>query len=139
MTSLNKKGVSKINGHTIKEKMKTNRTIFEELSSIKLIDNKVLMQQSVCVNEEVVAKNMNWRATTYDSFQKKVHLVAEDYTGGIDDSEIIIEPPMIMDVLDENGDRDPESKVIVNFTAIIPTNIGRKELQWSIIKLNLKD
>lgn len=116
-------------GLAVPKKSETkNSTIFEELSTVKLIGNKVLMQQSVCVNEEVVARNMNWRATTYDSFQKRVHLVAEDYTGGIDDSEIIIEPPMIMDVLDENGDRDPDSKVIVNFTAIIPTNIGRKEL-----------
>ena len=105
-----------------------NSTIFEELSTVKLIGNKVLMQQSVCVNEEVVARNMNWRKATYDSFEKRVHLVAEDYTGGIDESEIIIEPPMIMDVLDENGESDPDSKVIVNFTAIIPTNIGRKEL-----------
>jgi hypothetical protein len=116
-------------GLAVPKKSETkNSTVFEELSTIKLIDNKVLMQQSVCVNEEVVARNMNWRATTYDSFQKRVHLVAEDYTGGIDESEIIIEPPMIMDVLDEKGDRDPDSKVIVNFTAIIPTNIGRKEL-----------
>ena len=127
-------------GLAVPKKSETkNSTVFEELSTIKLIDNKVLMQQSVCVNEEVVARNMNWRATTYDSFQKRVHLVAEDYTGGIDESEIIIEPPMIMNVLDEKGDRDPDSKVIVNFTAIIPTNIGRKELQWLIIKLNLKD
>ena len=126
MTLLNKKGVSVLNGHTKNEKR--NSTIYEELSTVKMIGNKVLMQQSVCVKPEVVANNMNWRATTYDSFQKRVHLVAEEYTGGIDESEIVIEPPMILDVLDEEGEPDLDAKVIVNFTAIIPTNIGRKEL-----------
>ena len=126
MTSLNKKGVSVLSRHTKNEKR--NSTIYEELSTVKMIGNKVLMQQSVCVKPEVVANNMNWRATTYDSFQKRVHLVAEEYTGGIDESEILIEPPMIMDVLDEEGEPDPDAKVIVNFTAVIPTNMGRKEL-----------
>ena len=126
MTSLNKKGVSVLDGHTTNEKR--NNTIYEELSTVKMIGNKVLMQQSVCVKPEVVANNMNWRATTYDSFQKRVHLVAEEYTGGIDESEIVIEPPMILDVLDEEGQPDLDAKVIVNFTAIIPTNIGGKEL-----------
>jgi hypothetical protein len=35
---------------------------------------------------------------------------------------------MVMDVLDEDGKPDPDTKVIVNFTAIIPTNIGRREV-----------
>ena len=35
---------------------------------------------------------------------------------------------LMVDVLDEDGEPDPDSKVIVNFTAIIPTNVGRKEL-----------
>ena len=117
------------NGFALPKKSeKKNSTIFEELSTVKMIGNKVLMQQSVCVKPEVVANNMNWRATTYDSFQKRVHLVAEEYTGGIDESEIVIEPPIILDVLDEEGEPDLDAKVIVNFTAIIPTNIGRKEL-----------
>jgi len=128
MTLLNKKGVSKLKGHTPNNEKKNSSTIFEELSTIKLIDNKVLMQQSMAVNQDVVINNMNWRSKTYDSFQKKVHLVAEDYAGGIDETEIVIEPPMIMDVLDEEGEPDLDAKVIVNFTAIIPTNIGRKEL-----------
>ena len=42
--------------------------------------------------------------------------------------EIVIEPPIVLDVLGEDGEPDPDTKVIVNFTAIIPTNIGRKEL-----------
>ena len=126
MTLLNKKGVSVLNGHTKNEK--TNSTIYEELSTVKMIGNKVLMQQSVCVKPEVIANNRRWRQTTYESFEKRVHLVAEDYTGGIDENQIVIEPPIVLDVLDDDGEIDPDSKVIVNFTAIIPTNIGRKEL-----------
>jgi len=111
-----------------KKSEQSNSTIFEELSTVKIIDNKVLMMQSIVANQDVVLDNLNWRQRTFDSFQKKVDLIAEDYTGGIDGSEIVIEPPTIIDVLDENGEPDPDSKVIVNFTAIIPTNIGRKEL-----------
>ena len=110
-----------------KSEMKDS-TIFEELSTVKMIGNNVLMQQSVCVKPEVIANNRKWRQKTYESFEKRVHLVAEDYTGGIDENQIIIEPPMVMDVLDEEGELDLNAKVIVNFTAIIPTNIGRKEL-----------
>ena len=111
-----------------KKSEQSNSTIFEELSTVKIIDNKVLMMQSIVANQAVVIDNLNWRQRTFDSFQKKVDLIAEDYTGGIDSSEIVIEPPTIIDVLDENGEPDPDCKVIVNFTAIIPTNIGRKEL-----------
>lgn len=103
-------------------------TIFEELSTVKIIGSNVLMQQSVCVKPEVIANNRKWRQTTYESFEKRVHLVAKDYTGGIDENQILIEPPLVMDVLDEDGILDPDAKVIVNFTAIIPTNLGRKEL-----------
>ena len=110
-----------------KSEMKDS-TIFEELSTVKMIGNNVLMQQSVCVKPEVIANNRRWRQTTYESFEKKVHLVAEDYTGGIDENQIVIEPPIVIDVLDEEGELDLSAKVIVNFTAIIPTNIGRKEL-----------
>ena len=84
--------------------------------------------QSIVANQDVVLDNLNWRQRTFDSFQKKVDLIAEDYTGGIDGSEIVIEPPMVLDVLGEDGEPDPDTKVIVNFTAIIPINIGRKEL-----------
>ena len=105
-----------------------NSTIFEELSTVKMIGSDVLMQQSVCVKPEVIENNRRWRQTTFESFEKRVHLVAKEYTGGIDENQIVIEPPMIMDVLNEEGEVDPDSKVIVNFTAIIPTNIGRKEI-----------
>ena len=110
-----------------KSEMKDS-TIFEELSTVKMIDNNVLMQQSVCVKPEVIENNRRWRQTTFESFEKRVHLVAKEYTGGIDENQIVIEPPMVLDVLGEDGEPDLDTKVIVNFTAIIPTNIGRKEL-----------
>ena len=117
------------NGLAVPKKSETkDGTIFEELSTVKLIGGNVLMQQSVCVKPEVIANNRRWRQTTFESFERRVHLVAEDYTGGIDENQIVIEPPLVMDVLDEDGELDPDAKVIVNFTAIIPTNIGRKEL-----------
>ena len=110
-----------------KSEMKDS-TIFEELSTVKMIDNNVLMQQSVCVKPEVIENNRRWRQTTFESFEKRVHLVAKEYTGGIDENQIVIEPPVILDVLGEDGEPDPDTKVIVNFTAIIPTNIGEKEV-----------
>jgi hypothetical protein len=110
-----------------KSEMK-NTTIYEEVSSVKMIGSDVLMRQSVCVKPEVIENNRRWRQSTFESFEKRVHLVAKEYTGGIDENQIVIEPPMIMDVLNEEGEVDPDSKVIVNFTAIIPTNIGRKEI-----------
>ena len=110
-----------------KSEMK-NTTIFEEVNSVKIIGSDVLMQQSVCVKPEVIENNRRWRQTTFESFEKRVHLVAKEYTGGIDENQIIIEPPVIFDVLGDDGEPDPDTKVIVNFTAIIPTNIGEKEV-----------
>ena len=110
-----------------KSEMKDS-TIFEELSTVKMIGNNVLMQQSVCVKPEVIENNRRWRQTTFESFEKRVHLVAKEYTGGIDENQIVIEPPIVLDVLGEDGEPDPDTKVIVNFTAIIPTNIGRREV-----------
>jgi len=116
-------------GPAVPKKSETkNSTIFEELSTVKMIGSDVLMQQSVCVKPEVIENNRRWRQTTFESFEKRVHLVAKEYTGGIDENQIVIEPPMVLDVLGEDGEPDPDTKVIVNFTAIIPINIGRKEL-----------
>lgn len=119
------------NGLAVPKKSETNdSTIFEEKSTVKMIgNNNVLMQKSICVKPEVIANNRRWRQTTYETFEKNVHLVAKDYTGTVDENQIIIEPPMVIDVLDDEGEIDKEAKVIVNFVAIIPTNIGRKELQ----------
>ena len=117
------------NGPAVPKKSETkNSTIFEEVSTVKMIGSDVLMQQSVCVKPEVIENNRRWRQTTFESFEKRVHLVAKEYTGGIDENQIVIEPPMVIDVLDEEGEIDIDAKVIVNFTAVIPTNIGRKEL-----------
>lgn len=118
-----------VNGLAVPKKSEMkDSTIFEELSTVKMIDNNVLMQQSVCVKPEVIENNRRWRQTTFESFEKRVHLVAKEYTGGIDENQIVIEPPMVLDVLGEDGEPDPDTKVIVNFTAIIPINVGRKEL-----------
>jgi len=118
-----------VNGLAVPKKSEMkDSTIFEELSTVKMIGNNVLIQQSVCVKPEVIENNRRWRQTTFESFEKRVHLVAKEYTGGIDENQIVIEPPMVLDVLGEDGEPDLDTKVIVNFTAIIPTNIGRKEL-----------
>ena len=102
---------------------------YEELSSIKNLDGKVLMMHSIVVSERTVLDNLNWRMRTFDSFRKKVENVAEDYTGGIDLNSIQINDPVILEMTEFEGDLKPEEpQVIVNFSAIIPTSIGRKEL-----------
>ena len=102
---------------------------FEELSSIKNLDGKVLMMHSIVVSERTVLDNLNWRMRTFDSFRKKVENVAEDYTGGIDLNSIQINDPVILEMTEFEGDLKPEEpQVIVNFSATIPTSIGRKEL-----------
>jgi len=102
---------------------------FEELSSVKNLDGKILMMHSVVTSERTILDNLNWRIRTYESFRKKVENVAEDYTGGIDLNSIQINDPVVLELAEADGDLKPEEpQVIVNFTAIIPTNIGRKEL-----------
>ena len=84
---------------------------------------------SVVTSERTILDNLNWRIRTFESFRKKVENVAEDYTGGIDLSSIQINDPVVLELAEADGDLKPEEpQVIVNFTAIIPTNIGRKEL-----------
>ena len=102
---------------------------YEELSSVKNLDGKVLMMHSVVTSEKTILDNLNWRIRTFESFRKKVENVAEDYTGGIDLSSIQINDPVVLELAEADGDLKPEEpQVIVNFTAVIPTNIGRKEL-----------
>ena len=102
---------------------------YEELSSVKNLDGKVLMMHSVVTSEKTILDNLNWRIRTFESFRKKVENVAEDYTGGIDLDSIQINDPVILKLEEFEGDLKPEEpQVIVNFTAVIPTNIGRKEL-----------
>ena len=105
------------------------RANYEELSSVKNLDGKILMMHSVVVSERTVLDNLNWRMRTFESFRKKVENVAEDYTGGIDINSIQINDPVILEMTEFEGKLKPEEpQVIVNFSAIIPTNIGRKEL-----------
>ena len=105
------------------------RANYEELSSVKNLDGKILMMHSVVVSERTVLDNLNWRMRTFESFRKKVENVAEDYTGGIDLNSIQINDPVILEMTEFEGDLKPEEpQVIVNFSAIIPTSIGRKEL-----------
>ena len=101
---------------------------YEELSTVKIVGKNVLLLHTITASEDAVKYDSNWRIKTFDSFRKKVTNVAEDYTGGFDQDEILINDPIIMDILDENGEHDPISGVLVNFSAIIPTNINRKEL-----------
>ena len=102
---------------------------FEELSSVKNLDGKILMMHSVVTSERTILDNLNWRIRTFESFRKKVENVAEDYTGGIDLNSIQINDPVVLELAEADGDLKPEEpQVIVNFTAVIPTNIGRKEL-----------
>ena len=118
-----------VNGLAVPKKSETkNSTIFEEVSTVKMIGSDVLMQQSICVKPQVIENNRKWRQSTFESVEKRVHLVAKEDTGGIDENQSVTEPAMVMDVLDEGGKPDPDTKVIVNFTAIIPTNIGRREV-----------
>jgi hypothetical protein len=112
-----------------KDREKGNSMNFDELSTVKIIGDKVLMLHTIAADENTVCDNLNWRVKTFDSFRKKVMNVAEDYTGGVDKETIIINDPVIMDIVEKKDEeQDPNPKVLVNFSAIIPTNIGRKEL-----------
>lgn len=100
----------------------------EELSGVKNLGNKVLFMHSVSAKERTVLDNISWRIKTFESFKKKVENVAEDYTGGVDLEKIEINDPVILELTEVEGEPMPEEpQVIVNFSAIIPTNIGRKE------------
>ena len=92
---------------------------YEELSTIKIVGKNVLLLHTITASEDAVKYDSNWRMKTFDSFRKKVMHVAEDYTGGIDKDEILINDPVIMDILDEDGEHDPKSAVQVNFSALI--------------------
>jgi hypothetical protein len=112
-----------------KDREKGNSMNFDELSTVKIIGDKVLMLHTIAADENTVCDNLKWRVKTFDSFRKKVMNVAEDYTGGVDKETIIINDPVIMDIVEKKDEeQDPNPKVLVNFSAIIPTNIGRKEL-----------
>ena len=117
-------------GFPMPKKRESNySTNFEELSAVKVLDDKVLMMHTIAAAEKTVLDNINWRVRTFQSFKKKVENVAIDYTGGFDLDEIKINDPEILELTEVEGDpMSEEPQLIVNFSAIIPTNIGRKEL-----------
>ena len=43
---------------------------YEELSSVKNLDGKVLMMHSVVTSEKTILDNLNWRIRTFESFRK---------------------------------------------------------------------
>ena len=115
-------------GTPMPKKREVNNTQPEELSGVKNLGNKVLFMHSVSAKERTVLDNISWRIKTFESFKKKVENVAEDYTGGVDLEKIEINDPVILELTEVEGEPMPEEpQVIVNFSAIIPTNIGRKE------------
>lgn len=115
-------------GTPMPKKREVKNTQPEELSGVKNLGNKVLFMHSVSAKERTVLDNISWRIKTFESFKKKVENVAEDYTGGVDLEKIEINDPVILELTEVEGEPMPEEpQVIVNFSAIIPINIGRKE------------
>lgn len=117
------------NGIPMPEKRENKTAYFEELSGVKNLGDKVLLMHTVAAAERTVLDNIPWRIRTFESFRKKVESVAEDYTGGFDMDKIQINDPVILELTEIEGEPMPEEpQVIVNFSALIKTNISRKEL-----------
>ena len=111
-----------------KREMK-NAVIFEEMSGIKNLGNKVLLMHTMTAAENTVLENRGWRIKTFESFKRKVENTAIDYTGGYDEEIVSIHDPVFHDVVYDEGEPMPEERqVIIHFSATIPTNIGGKEL-----------
>ena len=96
-----------------KDREKGNSMNFDELSTVKIVGDKVLMLHTIAADENTVCDNLNWRVKTFDSFRKKVMNVAEDYTGGVDKETIIINDPVIMDIVEKKDEeQDPNRKFL---------------------------
>ena len=112
------------NGIPMPEKRENKTAYFEELSGVKNLGDKVLLMHTVAAAERTVLDNIPWRIRTFESFRKKVESVAEDYTGGFDMDKIQINDPVILELTEIEGEPMPEEpQVIVNFSALIKTNI----------------
>ena len=75
---------------------------------------------------------------TFESFKNRVENTAIDYCGGYDDEVVHIHDPVFHDIVDDDGEPMPKEdrQVIIHFSAIIPTNIGGKELlNWWLLQL----
>ena len=51
--------------------------------------------------------------------------VSIDWTGGFDKDSLIVHSPQIIDI---EGEKEPNRRILVNFAALIPLNQKRKEL-----------
>tara|TARA_Y100000590_G_scaffold412144_1_gene506845 strand:- start:72 stop:440 length:369 start_codon:yes stop_codon:yes gene_type:complete len=111
-----------------KKREKVGSPPFDELSTVKIVGSDVLVLHSVSAKENTVYDNVNWRMRTFESFRRRVSNVAEEYVGGIDEESILINDPIICSVEENEQDPDDYKKVIVNFSAIIPHIIDRKEI-----------
>lgn len=106
-------------------KGKVNGIPFELLDTAKQIGDNVLVLRTLEVLENTVVDNINWREKSYDSYLKRVEEVSIDWTGGFDKDSLIVHSPQIIDI---EGEKEPNRRILVNFAALIPLNQKRKEL-----------
>ena len=114
----NGKGISMPKG-------KVNGIPFELLDTAKQIGDNVLVLRTLEVLENTVVDNINWREKSYNSYLKRVEEVSIDWTGDFDRDTLIVHSPQIIDI---EGEKEPNRRVLVNFAALIPLNQKRKEL-----------
>ena len=106
-------------------KGKVNGIPFELLDTAKQLGDNVLVLRTLEVLENTVVDNINWREKSYNSYLKRVEEVSIDWTGTFDKDSLIVHSPQIVDV---EGEEEPNRRVLVNFAALIPLNQKRKEL-----------
>ena len=106
-------------------KGKVNGIPFELLDTAKQIGDNVLVLRTLEVLENTVVDNINWREKSYDSYLERVEEVSIDWTGGFDKDSLIVHSPQIIDI---EGEKEPNRRILVNFAALIPLNQKRKEL-----------
>ena len=106
-------------------KGKVNGIPFELLDTAKQIGDNVLVLRTLEVLENTVVDNINWREKSCDSYLKRVEEVSIDWTGGFDKDSLIVHSPQIIDI---EGEKEPNRRILVNFAALIPLNQKRKEL-----------
>jgi hypothetical protein len=108
-------------------KKRVNGIPYEELNTVKIVDNKALYLSTVETSQINIVENLNWRQKSYESFKKRLEQVSKDYTGGYDEDLVVIHDPMIVDVDNKDNDLE-ENRVLVNFAALIPLNHNMKRV-----------
>ena len=108
-------------------KKRVNGVSYEELNTVKIVDNNALYLSTVETSQINIVENLNWRQKSYESFKKRLEQVSKDYTGGYDEDLIVIHDPMIVDVDNKDNDLE-ENRVLVNFAALIPLNHNMKRV-----------